>query len=34
MIVEVDDGFLGAHESVSGGLHLAFDRVRQVGGDF
>ncbi len=23
---------LGAHESVSGGLHLAFDRIRQVGG--
>ncbi|MBU1564650.1 MAG: deoxyribonuclease IV [Proteobacteria bacterium] len=24
---------LGAHESVSGGLHLAFDRIRQVGGE-
>jgi deoxyribonuclease IV len=24
---------LGAHESVSGGLHLAFDRIRQAGGD-
>ncbi len=25
--------FLGAHESVAGGLHLAFDRIHQVGGD-
>ncbi len=25
--------FLGAHESISGGLHLAFDRIRQVGGE-
>lgn len=25
--------FLGAHESVAGGLHLAFDRLRQVGGE-
>ncbi len=25
--------FLGAHESISGGLHLAFDRILQVGGD-
>lgn len=24
---------LGAHESVAGGLHLAFDRIREVGGD-
>ncbi len=24
--------FLGAHESVAGGLHLAFERLRQVGG--
>ena len=24
---------LGAHESISGGLHLAFDRIRQVGGE-
>ena len=24
---------LGAHESVSGGLHLAFDRIQQVGGN-
>jgi len=24
---------LGAHESVSGGLHLAFDRIKQVGGE-
>lgn len=24
--------FLGAHESVAGGLHLAFDRIHQVGG--
>ncbi len=24
---------LGAHESVSGGLHLAFERIKQVGGD-
>ncbi len=24
---------LGAHESVSGGLHLAFDRLQQVGGE-
>jgi deoxyribonuclease-4 len=24
--------FLGAHESVAGGLHLAFDRLRQVNG--
>jgi deoxyribonuclease-4 len=24
---------LGAHESVSGGLHLAFDRINQVGGE-
>ncbi len=24
--------FFGAHESVAGGLHLAFDRLRQVGG--
>jgi deoxyribonuclease-4 len=24
--------FLGAHESVAGGLHLAFDRLQQVGG--
>ncbi len=24
---------LGAHESVAGGLHLAFDRIRQVGGE-
>jgi deoxyribonuclease-4 len=24
---------LGAHESVAGGLHLAFDRLRQVGGE-
>jgi len=25
--------FLGAHESVAGGLHLAFDRIHQAGGD-
>lgn len=25
--------FLGAHESVSKGLHLAFDRIEQVGGE-
>ncbi len=25
--------FLGAHESVSGGLHLAFERILQVGGE-
>ncbi|MFH2122902.1 MAG: deoxyribonuclease IV [Pseudomonadota bacterium] len=25
--------FLGAHESVAGGLHLAFDRLHQVGGE-
>lgn len=25
--------FLGAHESVSGGLHLAFQRIEQVGGE-
>ncbi len=25
--------FLGAHESVAGGLHLAFDRIRQVDGE-
>ncbi|MCF6186744.1 MAG: deoxyribonuclease IV [Desulfobulbaceae bacterium] len=25
--------FLGAHESISGGLHLAFDRIQQVGGE-
>ncbi len=25
--------YLGAHESVAGGLHLAFDRIRQVGGE-
>ena len=25
--------FLGAHESVSGGLHLAFDRIHSVGGN-
>ncbi len=25
--------FLGAHESVSGGLHLAFDRLAEVGGE-
>ena len=25
--------FLGAHESGAGGLHLAFDRIRQVGGE-
>jgi len=24
---------LGAHESVAGGLHLAFDRLRQAGGE-
>jgi len=24
---------LGAHESISGGLHLAFDRIKQVGGE-
>jgi len=24
---------LGAHESVGGGLHLAFERIKQVGGD-
>jgi len=24
---------LGAHESVAGGLHLAFDRIKKVGGD-
>ena len=24
---------LGAHESISGGLHLAFERIRQVGGE-
>ncbi len=24
---------LGAHESISGGLHLAFDRINQVGGE-
>ena len=24
--------YLGAHESISGGLHLAFDRINQVGG--
>lgn len=24
--------FLGAHESTAGGLHLAFDRIQQVGG--
>ena len=25
--------FLGAHESVAGGLHLAFNRLQQVGGE-
>ncbi len=25
--------FLGAHESISGGLHLAFDRIQAVGGE-
>jgi len=25
--------FLGAHESVAGGLHLAFTRIKQVGGE-
>ncbi len=25
--------YLGAHESVAGGLHLAFDRIREVGGE-
>ena len=25
--------YLGAHESVSKGLHLAFDRIAQVGGE-
>ena len=25
--------YLGAHESVAGGLHLAFDRLQQVGGE-
>ncbi len=25
--------FLGAHESISGGLHLAFDRILDVGGE-
>ena len=25
--------YLGAHESISGGLHLAFDRINQVGGN-
>ncbi len=25
--------YLGAHESVSGGLHMAFARIRQVGGE-
>jgi len=25
--------YLGAHESISGGLHLAFDRIRAVGGE-
>jgi len=25
--------YLGAHESVSGGLHLAFERINQVGGE-
>ncbi len=25
--------YLGAHESVAGGLHLAFDRIEAVGGD-
>jgi len=25
--------FLGAHESVAGGLHLAFERIHQAGGD-
>ena len=25
--------YLGAHESVSKGLHLAFDRIDQVGGE-
>ncbi len=24
---------LGSHESVSGGLHLAFERIKRVGGD-
>ena len=24
---------LGAHQSIAGGLHLAFDRIRQVGGE-
>ena len=24
---------LGAHMSISGGLHLAFDRLREVGGE-
>lgn len=24
---------LGAHESVAGGIHLAFDRIKEVGGD-
>jgi len=26
-------GLLGAHESVSGGLHHAFDHIRAVGGE-
>lgn len=25
--------YLGAHESIAGGLHLAFSRIRQVGGE-
>ena len=25
--------YLGAHESVAGGLHFAFDHIQQVGGD-
>jgi deoxyribonuclease IV len=24
---------LGAHQSIAGGLHLAFDRINQVGGE-
>ena len=24
---------LGAHESIAGGLHLAFERIAQVGGE-
>ncbi|MFH0780485.1 MAG: deoxyribonuclease IV [Pseudomonadota bacterium] len=33
MIDEVTAVLLGTHESVSGGLHVAFERIRQVGGE-